>query len=108
MSKKSWEQQADRGVELLQLCSDLQSEKDGIQRPAINEINKSKTLDEFAVDIQTAATNMISLYKLFPLMNDLSQLGRKLEAEGKITMEFGEDYSRKALDFVLNEHGVSK
>ncbi len=46
MSKKHWEEQTDRGVELLQLCLNFQPEKDGIQRPAINEIHKGKTLDD--------------------------------------------------------------
>ncbi len=49
---------------------------------------------------------MVALYKLYPLMNDLSKLGRKLEIDGKIIMDLGEDYSRKALNFVLNEHGI--
>lgn len=107
MSKKHvWQQQSDRGIELLQLCSELQSEKDGVDRPAINQIDKSKTLDDFAIDIQTAATNMTALYKLFPLMNDLSALGRKLESEGKLKAEIGDDYSRLALDYFLAENGV--
>ena len=75
--KKPWEVQADRGVELLQLCSDLQSEKDGVNRPKINQIDMSKTIDQFAMDIQVAATNMKALYKLFPLMNDLSKIAEK-------------------------------
>jgi len=104
--KKPWEVQADRGVELLQLCSDLQSEKDGVNRPKINQIDKSKTLDQFAMDIQVAATNMTALYKLFPLMNDLSALGRKLQADGKISADWGDDYSRLALDYFLSENGL--
>lgn len=104
--KKTWEAQADRGIELLQLCSDLQSEKDGVPRPKINDIDKSKTLDQFAMDIQTAATNMKALYNLFPLMNDLSALGRKLHADGKISAGWDGDYSRLALDYFLAENGL--
>lgn len=36
----------DRGVELLTLCQTLQSEKDGVDRPAPFQIDKSKTLDQ--------------------------------------------------------------
>jgi hypothetical protein len=102
----NWKTQIDKGIELLQLCSDLQSEKDGVDRPNINEIDKSKTLDNFAQDIQIAATNMAALYKLFPMMIDLAELGRKLEADGKIKPDFGDDYSRVVLDYLLALNGV--
>ncbi len=105
-NRKPWEVQADRGVELLQLCSDLQSEKDGVNRPKINQIDMSKTIDQFAMDIQVAATNMKALYKLFPLMHDLSALGKKLQADGKISADWGDDYPRLALDYFLSEHGL--
>ncbi|WP_425263820.1 hypothetical protein [Vibrio owensii] len=107
MDKPVWEIQAERGIELLQLCSDLQSEKDGVDRPDIDQIDLTKTLDPFAQDIQIAATNMLALKKLFPLMNDLSKIGRKLEQEGKIAVDFGDDYSVEAIKYLMNEHGLS-
>lgn len=36
----SSQQQIERGIELLKLCQELQSEKDGIDRPAFGEIDK--------------------------------------------------------------------
>jgi len=41
-----WKEQIDKGVELLELCSTLQSEKDGIERPKLFKIDRTKTLDE--------------------------------------------------------------
>ncbi|MBN3760950.1 hypothetical protein [Burkholderia sp. Ac-20365] len=96
----------DRGLELLALCQVLQSEKDGVDRPAPFAIDPSKTLDQFAKDISVASTNMAALRKLIPLMLRLTDLGRKLEVEGKLAIEYGDDYSGAALAFVLREHGV--
>ncbi|MFM0397264.1 hypothetical protein [Paraburkholderia phytofirmans] len=96
-----------RGFELLALCQTLQSEKDGVERPAPFAIDKSKTLDQFAKDINAAITNMVSLHKLIPQMLRLAELGRKLEADGKISVEYSDHYSTAALNFVLAEHGLN-
>ena len=102
----NWKKQIDRGVELLAQCNQLQTEKDGVNRPELFEIDKSKTLDQFAMDVSQAATNMNSLYMLFPMMNDLAELGRKLDSEGKINVSCGDSLSRAALDYLLNENGI--
>jgi hypothetical protein len=104
----NWKKQIDRGVELLEQCHQLQTEKDGVNRPKLFEIDKSKTLDQFAMDVSQAATNMNSLYMLFPMMNDLAELGRKLESEGKIEVTVGDSLSRSALDYLLNENGLKQ
>ncbi len=95
-----------RGEELLWLCQDLQSEKDGVDRPRHTSIDKSKTLDTFAMDISRSATYMVSLIKLFPIMEQLAALGRKLELEGKITLDVGNSYSEAALQYILKHHGM--
>lgn len=82
-----------RGEELLWLCQDLQSAKDGVDRPRHNSIDKSKTLDEFALDISRSAAYMVSLMKLLPMRDKLADLRRKLEAEGKITPDAGDSYA---------------
>lgn len=104
--KPVWQEHVDRGVELLQLCSDLQSEKDGVDRPLINSVDKSKTLDQFAMDIQRAATFLTATYKLIPMMNDLAALGRKLEDDGFVEASVGDDYSRVALNYFLQQSGI--
>ncbi|AFJ90359.1 hypothetical protein MYA_6025 (plasmid) [Burkholderia sp. KJ006] len=105
---ESIERQVDRGIELLSLCQKLQSEKDGVTRPDPLMIDKSKTLDQFAMDVNAAITNMASLRKLLPQMLSLAELGRKLANEGKISVSYGDDYSSAALDFVRSEHGLGK
>ncbi|KVZ90492.1 hypothetical protein WL22_23730 [Burkholderia ubonensis] len=96
-----------RGLELLAPCQALQSERDGVDRPAPFAIDKFKTLDQFAKDINTASTNMAALHKLIPPMLRLAELGRKLEADGKLEVGYCDDYSSAALDFALREHGVN-
>lgn len=96
----------ERGIELLALCLALQSEKDGIARPAPFAIDPSKTLDQFAKDINTASTNMAALHKLIPQMLRLAELGRQLEKEGKLQVSYVDDYSTAALDLVMAEHGL--
>lgn len=101
-----WKKQIERGIELLELCNELQTEKDGVNRPKLFEIDKSKTLDQFAMDISQAATNMSSLHMLFPMMNDLAELGRKLESESKIEVDVGDSLSIAALNYLLTENGL--
>jgi len=102
----NYKTQIERGIELLTLCQKLQSEKDGVDRPEPFQIDQSKILDQFARDINWAITNMSAMHKLIPQMLELAELGRKLEAEGKIAVEYGGDYSQAALAFVRAEHGL--
>ncbi|EHB5469135.1 hypothetical protein JXU68_003164 [Salmonella enterica] len=87
-----YKQDIEKGIELLKLCSKLQSEKDGVDRPEPLVIDK---------------TYMSSLFKLIPMMENLTELGRKLEKEGKIEVSLGQDYSIAALNFVMSEHGMT-
>ncbi|MGA4422875.1 hypothetical protein ACI2UY_22305 [Ralstonia nicotianae] len=103
----SYKTQIERGIELLTLCQKLQSEKDGVDRPEPFKIDKTKTLDQFAQDIGAAITNMSTLNKLIPRALQLSELGRKLAAEGKVEVDYGDDYAEAALRFVLAEHGLA-
>jgi hypothetical protein len=93
----------ERGIELLTLCQRLQSEKDGIARPNSFEIDKTKTLDQFAQDVNHAITNMNALRHLLPMAIKLADLGRKLEASGQISVDYGDDYGQKALEFFTTE-----
>jgi hypothetical protein len=97
----------ERGIELLTLCQHLQCEKDGVDRPEPGVIDKTKTLDDFARDIHRSITYMASLYKLLPMSSELAALGRALELQGEIKLDYGEDYSRAALGYILAEHGIS-
>lgn len=99
------DEQIERGIELLRLCQKLQCEKDGIDRPDPFVFDKTKTLDQFAQDIGQAITNMAALHKLMPMMGQLSELGRTLHAAGKITVNNGDEFSQKALEFFEAEIG---
>lgn len=97
----------DRGMELLRLCQALQSQIDGVDRPAPGVIDKAKTLDQFAADISNSLSYMAALHKLMPMKLQLAELGRKLEAEGKFKVATGEDYDQVALDYLLADHGMA-
>ncbi|EGQ9742389.1 hypothetical protein FWP33_07625 [Vibrio parahaemolyticus] len=89
----------DKGIDLLWLCQKFQSDKDGIDRPTHFQIDKSKTLDQFAQDVNRSATNMAALYKLFPMEDRLTTLGRELEKKGLIEVGYGECYAESALAY---------
>jgi hypothetical protein len=97
-----------RGEELIWFCQDLQSEKDGVDRPKHHEIDKSKTLDQFAIDIGRSAVYMVSLLKLYPMQDKLAKIGRKLESDGVIRVDYGEDYSEAAIEHLLKQHGLKE
>lgn len=96
-----------RGEELLWLCQELQSEKDGVDRPTHDSIDKSKTLDAFAMDVSRSATHMVSLIKFFPMMDKLASIGKKLELEGKIKLDLGDSYSEAALQYLLKIYEIN-
>jgi hypothetical protein len=97
--KQEVEKGVEKGVELLWLCQQLQSEKDGVDRPTHFQIDKSKTLDQFAQDVSRSVTNMTALYKLFPIEDRLSNLGRELEKQGLIKVDYGDSYAESALSY---------
>lgn len=103
----SYESEVERGIELLKLCHKLQSEKDGVDRPAPLEVDKSKTLDLFTRDVNSAITWMGSIKQLYPQSQQLAALGRKLEVEGKIDVPGGESYSEAAMAYLCREHGLN-
>ncbi|WP_321907954.1 hypothetical protein [Burkholderia cepacia] len=106
-----YKDQIERGIELLMLCGNLQCDKDGVDRILPLGTGKGTVRgnvhDQFASDLSVAVSYMSSLYKLIPQMLTLGALGRKLAIEGKLSVEYGEDYSTAALAFVLREYGVS-
>lgn len=95
-----WKEQVDRGIELLAHCQKLQSEKDGIDRPDLWVMDKSKVLDDFAMDISNAAMNMSALYKLYPMLEKLTKIGKQLHEKGLIDVDYGDDFSLKAIDYL--------
>jgi hypothetical protein len=93
---------------LLVLCQDLQSEKDGVVRPAPGVVDRSKTLDPFARDIAESVMYVFNMKRLMPMSEALAVAGRLLHEQGKIKVDAGDDYARAALDHLLASYGLPK
>jgi len=104
----AFKEQVERGVELLVLAQQLQSKVDGVERPLPGEFDGTKTLDQFAMDVDQAVMNMLSLHKLMPMMVSLAAVGRKLQAEGKIDVKGGDSLSDATLRYLKAEYGVAE
>lgn len=98
-----FESQIERGINLLKLCQTLQCEKDGIDRVVFGSFDRSKVKDSFSMEIEQSIVYMASLYKLIPMMNQLSDIGRALDRSNKLSVLPGDDYSKKALEFLTIE-----
>lgn len=89
-------------VALLTLCQQLQSEKDGIKRPAPRIYSCDE--EEFADRIQAACGHALQLYQLLPMRDRLSAIGAEMERRGEITVMFGESYANRALAHLMAEY----
>lgn len=87
--------EAEEIIELLTLCQQLQSEKDGRERPAPGTYSRDE--DEFADRIRSACGHALQLRRLLPVMTTLSAVGAEMERRGEISVLPGEDYAQKAL-----------
>lgn len=92
-----------RAISLLKLCQVLQSEKDGVDRPAFGEIDKSKIIDDFAKDVNESILYVAMLHKLLPMQDKLVEIGKKLEAQGKISVMSGESYVEVSLNYLITK-----
>ncbi|ASA07025.1 hypothetical protein [Enterobacter hormaechei] len=86
---------ADDVIALLKLCQQLQSEKDGRERPAPGTYSRDE--DEFADRIRSACWHALLLRRLLPVMTTMSAIGTEMERRGEISVLPGEDYAQKAL-----------
>ncbi|EMP2055351.1 hypothetical protein SR99_05690 [Enterobacter hormaechei subsp. steigerwaltii] len=93
---------ADDIIGLLKLCQQLQSEKDGRERPAPGTYSRNE--DEFADRIRTACGHALQLRRLLPVMTTLSAIGAGMERRGEISVLPGEDYAQKALECLKAEY----
>ncbi|HCM9448658.1 TPA: hypothetical protein N5N83_004432 [Enterobacter bugandensis] len=87
--------EAEEIIELLTLCQQLQSEKDGRERPAPGTYSRDE--DEFADRIRSACGHALQLRRLLAVMTTLSAIGAGMERRGEISVLPGEDYAQKAL-----------
>ncbi len=89
----------EKGHDILQTFINYQNKADGIDRPDLFTVDKSKTLDDIAMETSEVATYLSSLIKLIPMQSELSRIGRKLESEGKIKCDIGDSYAELALKY---------
>ena len=97
---------ADDVIGFLKLCQQLQSEKEGVTRPAPEEYNRDE--DPFADRICQAIGYTRQLQQLLPMAQQLNVLGRELERQGKIQVGIGEDYAQQALAYVVAQYPVDE
>ncbi|EAS2170955.1 hypothetical protein ODS99_003706 [Salmonella enterica] len=93
---------ADDVVALLKHCQTLQSEKEGVIRPAPEEYNRDD--DPFADRIRQAIGYTRQLQHLLPMAQQLKALGVALEQQGKIQVRVGEDYAQQALAYIVAQY----
>lgn len=86
---------ADDIIGLLKLCQQLQSEKDGRERPEPGTYSRDE--DAFADRIRSACGHALQLRRLPPVATTLSAIGAGMERRGEISVLPGEDYAQKAL-----------
>ncbi|ELG3704686.1 hypothetical protein RN109_003671 [Escherichia coli] len=86
---------AEEIIELLTLCQQLQSEKDGRERPAPETYSRDE--DDFADRIRSACGHALQLRQLLPLATTLSAIGAEMERREEINVLPGEDYAQKAM-----------
>ena len=89
-------------IELLTLCQQLQSEKDGRERPAPGTYSRDE--DEFADRIRSACGHALQLRRLLPVTTTLSAIGAEMERRGEIRVLPGENYTQKALECLKAEY----
>lgn len=95
---------ADDVIGFLKLCQQLQSEKEGVTRPAPEEYNRDA--DPFADRIRMAIGYARQLQQLLPMAQQLNVLGVALEQRGKIQVGVGEYYAELALAYVVAQYPV--
>ncbi|RSB24281.1 hypothetical protein [Enterobacter cloacae] len=86
---------AEEIIELLTLCQQLQSEKDGRERLAPGTYARDE--DDFADRIRSACGHALQLRRLLPVTTTLSAIGTEMERRGQISVLPGEDYAQEAL-----------
>jgi hypothetical protein len=93
---------ADEIIELLTLCQQLQSDKDGRARAAPGIYSRDE--DDFADRIRAACVSATLLRQLLPMMSTLSSIGAEMEHRGEITVFAGESYATRALEHLMTEY----
>ncbi|MBV8042569.1 MAG: hypothetical protein JO226_08005 [Pluralibacter sp.] len=89
-------------IELLTLCQQLQSEKDGLKRPVPRRpgVAADEVMDGFAQRILQSCAFAASLDPLLDLQSRLADVGRRLEEQGQLQTDVGDNYALAALTWM--------
>ncbi|HHW3988811.1 TPA: hypothetical protein ACTW1J_005013 [Raoultella planticola] len=91
---------------LLTRCLQLQSEKDGIQRPTPDKALVGVPVDDFTRQIHQACLYASMTDSLLALQSRLADTGRQLEQQGQLHVEYGESYAAAALAWLERSAGT--
>ncbi|WP_319739013.1 hypothetical protein [Cronobacter sakazakii] len=94
--------QARKCIELLKLCQQLQTQKDGIRRPEPGTFDPAAKMDTFARNITNSCLWLTHIEAMLPVLGQLTELGKELEKEGKIKPEAGDNYASLAVAWLLS------
>ncbi|EOW6430003.1 hypothetical protein ACOZVK_003779 [Cronobacter sakazakii] len=89
-------------IELLKLCQQLQTQKDGIRRPEPGTFDPAAKMDTFARNIANSCLWLTHIEAMLPVLGQLTELGKELEKEGKIKPEAGDNYASLAVSWLLS------
>lgn len=97
-------------IELLSRLQRLQSEHDGVARPAPGNVGVSndEVLDDFAQQILHACAVVALLDSLQAMHLRLAGKGRELESRGELVVPVGENYAQAALDYLCPAGATEK
>ena len=93
-------------IELLTRCLQLQSEKDGIQRPTPDKALVGMPVDDFTRQNHQACLYASMTDSLLALQSRLADTGRKLEQDGQLRVEDGDSYATAALAWLERSTGT--
>ena len=93
----------DNGKNILDEYLEMKNKIDGVNRPKIFEIDKTKTIDELSSQVGEVALYLTSLLQLVRMKDDLISIGRDLIDEGKLELSIGDSISEKTLEYLKDK-----
>lgn len=95
-------------IELLTMCQQMQSDKDGLKRPTPRhpELKGVEVMDAFAQRILLSCAYAASLDPLLALQSRMADIGRRLEEQGQLQTYAGDNYALAALAWMERMTGM--
>ena len=100
------EEIVDNGKNILEEYLEMKNKIDGINRPRIFEIDKTKTVDDISNNVEKVALYLNLLLELVPMKDDLILIGKDLIDEGKIEVGIGDSISQKTIEYLKEKRNI--